>query len=948
MAKNKSARNGGKLSGAVLIMVVTVMFVLIIMLLATLTVVSTAQNRYYTKYEENQAYYTARSALDVFTQKMLNDSDHEAYNDSGTVRTYKYTDEDGNDSSAVNMTQGLALELEMYKIKAQNDAGLASNFEKTDNIFDPSHASTKASDNIYCTDLDCDEIKYDITFPSVSDGTDDYGRFVDEDQDATITVEILERHYNFGGENAAVFEAMSDADLKTLSNGSIIVGGVSYSKNDLKEAIRLGERTKDKMRLKITATVYFMDTEGTAVLLYDTDEADPVLASKAIISLGTATSGDSFIPVGGTSTLDGDLSTTNSSLFVGDMYVSNNLTMVAGAKVYYFSDTVHTVLGNMTFENGHNASYYESGGSVLYVGGTVTVGGTAVTFGSPSHKTNLIVNEFTGSDANWFGGSLYGNMYVNTLNITNGVYTNADANIYANVICDSNAEPIDSDSDGINDTLNFSYTNLSRVNIAKAKVYDKNGTEYTIAGIGILTDSLGNSYNTNLTGYSTNAYEVKMSYSDPSYYSLTSEYKKTFTMPVALAGTTSETTVEIPTARTVYKEIFEETAFVDQTPDQGQNGSIDTTVTEYPTPTVTPDYTQTSITVYYSEYWYETITASAVAQANSSNSAYIDALINGMDDATKILYYGEGAQYWSSDYNNDKNWATTIYNNAVAAAKASDPTYQAALQNYWSTYIDGAEKAGITDETLYIYSNEINVETNDGSTSIPDEVWSLAGTNKYINTSGYIRPNNNYGTVIIDATAGDIDIQLGCTTDTASTLTFFGTFIVYGSNEVRFFLPCSTSDEKVYNLGNTGYQFQLWTYDLYKEWKSGTHTLELGTEARTGKTLTASPAIHMYAANTVTKINMYNNCFASAHIYAPFSTFYAENHGMTFTTYYNGESADNEGGNVGEYVVVGSIICGEYECSSAKPCVAYIGDSSTNYQYGDPQFNWDAYQYMRN
>lgn len=75
------------LHGVVLIMVVTVMFVLIIMLLATLSVVSTAQNRYYTKYEENQAYYTARSALDVFTNNLLNDKDYYAYDTSG-VKPY--------------------------------------------------------------------------------------------------------------------------------------------------------------------------------------------------------------------------------------------------------------------------------------------------------------------------------------------------------------------------------------------------------------------------------------------------------------------------------------------------------------------------------------------------------------------------------------------------------------------------------------------------------------------------------------------------------------------------------------------------------------------------------------------------------------------------------------------------------------------------------------------
>ena len=114
------------LRGVVLIMVVTVMFVLIIMLLATLSVVSTAQNRYYTKYEENQAYYTARSALDVFTQKLLCDSDYYAYDETGTsARTYKYTMVDMSKSASdkaaaqspdTKMKQGLAIELDRKSV----------------------------------------------------------------------------------------------------------------------------------------------------------------------------------------------------------------------------------------------------------------------------------------------------------------------------------------------------------------------------------------------------------------------------------------------------------------------------------------------------------------------------------------------------------------------------------------------------------------------------------------------------------------------------------------------------------------------------------------------------------------------------------------------------------------------------------------------------------------
>ena len=126
MAKaNQTAKAPKRLSGAVLIMVVTVMFVLIIMLMATLTVVSTAQNRTYTKFEEHQAYYTARSALDIYVG-MLGDSTHYAYNSSGTNVTYTYTDSTGT-SKTVNVKQGKALEMELYRITAQSGIDFETN-----------------------------------------------------------------------------------------------------------------------------------------------------------------------------------------------------------------------------------------------------------------------------------------------------------------------------------------------------------------------------------------------------------------------------------------------------------------------------------------------------------------------------------------------------------------------------------------------------------------------------------------------------------------------------------------------------------------------------------------------------------------------------------------------------------------------------------------------------
>ena len=122
MKEHKRRRS---LSGAVLIMILTVMFVLIILLTATLTTVTTANQRIYTKFEENQAYYTARSALDVFTQNMLDDGNYVSQNG-------QYTYGDG---LSVDMMQGLALQLDLYKITAQSGQNIKQDvFENYANL----------------------------------------------------------------------------------------------------------------------------------------------------------------------------------------------------------------------------------------------------------------------------------------------------------------------------------------------------------------------------------------------------------------------------------------------------------------------------------------------------------------------------------------------------------------------------------------------------------------------------------------------------------------------------------------------------------------------------------------------------------------------------------------------------------------------------------------------
>ncbi len=356
MVRDKCAKNGKRLSGAVLIMVVTVMFVLIIMLLATLTVVSTAQNRYYTKYEENQAYYTARSALDVFTAQMLGDDQYIALSSSNTVRKYNYTDPDTGTAKQVDMSQGLGLELEFYKIKAQNtDDGWWCNPTTSDGVF--ASGSPEETNFTIATTGAPDSITYKVTFPKVSSGSTEYGRFVDTYKDttsehtageqvATIKVEVVKRIFNT--------EPLYSEDEM------INAGAAGYpTVADVKKAIADGDRSKDQFLLKITSTVEFMGVEGQAVLYHQSVEPDQLPTGNAMTSFGEITLNNLDV-LGGAATTK-DFSPSNDPDIYGGMWELGNYSNGgSGTSINLTRGETAFVGGDFEWPNGTGLTNYDT------------------------------------------------------------------------------------------------------------------------------------------------------------------------------------------------------------------------------------------------------------------------------------------------------------------------------------------------------------------------------------------------------------------------------------------------------------------------------------------------------------------------------------------------------------------------------------------------------------
>lgn len=1024
MTKGKQHR---KVSGAVLVMVLIVMVVLIIMLMATLTVVTTAGQRIYTKYEENQAYYSARSALDIFTQNLLEDAEYYAYDSSGAIVQYNYTDNTGTAATA-NMKQGLALQLELYKIrsqaqqtsvvaKSQNstlsdaDAKLAMDFAENMDSGDVFTAGTP-EDNNYSTSAALDSITYQVTLPTLKDpkasGTQQsyYGEMVDQSagvQKATIKVEVLDRMYdmagNYGNNEDEIRKTICYLFAGKNPDGSSMSGTEKTNKiAALKNDIKNGDRSKDKFKLKITSTVTYLGHEATAVLIYDSSERPAVNSNRAITTVNDISQGSGVFPIGGASALStGKFEINQGAVAVGNLFIKGSLSTDGGSDTFMFKDTTHTVFDDVTFQN----SYFDwkEAGSVLYSQGNVNLG-IATNYGLLGKETNIVASGVRFVDDGKFA-QVYGNIFcdtfyvehlsaaANTLSISGPVYANyVDVTQYTPVIYPGSTASVTFN----NTTGSILAAVASGMNVAKGFVFNvSDGAggfipekfDYDVANskfIRVSNPTETYVYDSTsgdiMPAFMFGSSEVMINYYDPTHYSYEND-TKVFTLPANLAGRGTDE-LEIPTVKSLYKDIFKDAAFVNNATDTGTNGELN--VLTKPTFDVTTmaavNYTSAdaSVALTFSPQFLEKFEADQLATKNLWElDPYLDAYIadgiitTAIKDSIKAKWDNEVISW--SPYTDAPGVKNTI-SSEIETAKNNDTTYQTALATYYQNYITGAEKAGEVgcDDLVKFNSstsplvahgmsdtdgNGVAYVTNPEDFAAGGKYENLATNSGVITESGYIKSNTSYGSsaspVIIDARNSDIIIQLGAESgiggnkESSSAPTFKGHFVVVGDKTVKIYLP----DGRDYNLGETNETnaFNIVTYDI----RYATN-LKLGTS---GTGLTKSPNVYMYAGNNVE--NIYINSpdehkLITAHIYVPFANYdmgAGANSGKIYSggVTYNGEAVVGE--STFGYSVVGSLIAASYK-SNNKTGVAYINPAVTSTAAGDPHLTWTPDKYVRN
>jgi hypothetical protein len=413
-------------NGTMLILVVAFMLILIVFCMATLAMVTVANSRAVTKFEENQSYYTAASALEVFANGTLSDETYYAVNGL-TPRNYYKAD----GTPIAQMTQGRALELDLYKLVVWGDGSstkpIGEGEKGTSPIF-PTTGSYKDLNNIINTTTNSvfsasfastygeqftansgyKYAEYTIALPSVSSG-DNYGLFADTQTlsdgtkyQAKIKVEVLERYYNMAGVEQEALEAYMEAALTTppsitddQATDVKAIFGTGWNATSPKSstpnatainaAIAGGQRHKDYFRIRVTSEAELLGVKGVTAREYVVQEIPTDDFDSSNISSGGIGNNDQNnvmnMTGGAASMLNFNLTVPGQ---IGPFYAEQDYFMSQTGTTYlspldYIFAKGHVIIGNAgatdtVVTNGNGAYIYGAKG--VYIAGSAGLGGT--------------------------------------------------------------------------------------------------------------------------------------------------------------------------------------------------------------------------------------------------------------------------------------------------------------------------------------------------------------------------------------------------------------------------------------------------------------------------------------------------------------------------------------------------------------------------------------------
>lgn len=547
----KANRKPKSAKGAVLIMVLTIMFVLIFMLAGTMAVVYSANNRALAKYEESQGYYSARSVLDMFGSDFLYDDT----NDAQPTSKAHYFDPSGNPITTVdNITQARALEFELYKLNVDTSSDFYTNYVSTNGtnsklLINANNTVFPTSDSVYKQYAPStsygDTYTYTIDSADLSAYASGYGKVIDGGSNVTLTVQLLERTYDIG--SAVLSGTETDSEIAAL--------------------VQAGSREKDQFKIKVTASVIYDSNQYSTSCIYKTGAATPVNSGSAIDATGGLDMGGAGASAFGGMTSLSDSTTTfmNNSTNTGSLFTRGGVNFDSQASYRFSAGEGAVVLGDMNVKGGTKIT--SSGDeSYVYVYGDYIDNEGNVTIGDAAHSVDLIVNgEFkSASNPSTINGNLYCGSYTpknSNENTINGDLYVKDVKISPQYYTPNYAEDgttVLSYTVNYNGGLNINYESLTLVDWSGNSVAPQ-----TTAGVTGMTQLASNS--------------IKIDYYDQNCYNYSTS-DKTKTLSLVTMGAPVE--YDLPTSYALYDTKFIDGSFYeDDTTNPGYVGEIATTDT---------------------------------------------------------------------------------------------------------------------------------------------------------------------------------------------------------------------------------------------------------------------------------------------------------------------------------------------------------------------------------
>ncbi|MCM1523991.1 MAG: hypothetical protein NC120_05990 [Ruminococcus sp.] len=387
-AKNTPRRRGkaGTVKGAVLIMILAVMVVLIIMLAGAMAIASTAGNRAINRYEESQAYYSARSGLDLVTNILMTDAVHQDKNNSN----------DGNNSKAANAinaahpSQGLVLQ-EAIVGKLVTDASGNVKYDTSKSLtVAPTDASGKIKEND--TKTKTSYMKFDVKdMNTANDGTS--GLFSDQkDGSIEVKIQLLELVYDDGG---------TGIERNTVTSSTAVLNNGDEKSQYIMSC-----------KIKVSCTAEYLGNSSTVSVVLS-PYVNQKSAAEGVVSTGAVNMSTNSNVLGGSVSAKG-FTWGNDGTVYGNIFINGNASLNAQKTFVLRSDESFCINGDFTIQNISSLKVKKTSNDVrpfVFINGTFRNASQSFPIGDSTDKADLIARNID-FDGNGIQPKVSGNTYI--------------------------------------------------------------------------------------------------------------------------------------------------------------------------------------------------------------------------------------------------------------------------------------------------------------------------------------------------------------------------------------------------------------------------------------------------------------------------------------------------------------------------------------------------------